>query len=557
MTTIPDLFSARVEATPEALAFAQPGDRATWREAHARVHGLASRLVELGVRPGDRVAVLGPTSGEWMIADLAILSAGAVCVGIYPTLSHDQIAYIVKDSGARVGFACTPADTARLRDAGVATVLGWEETRRGGESRALPVRAPNDLALLIYTSGTTGTPKGAMLSHRACVFQARALAPVFPASTADRTVAFLPLAHVAEHVMASYGRLVTGMTAHYVGSMESDAVLRAVAEVRPTVFGSVPRLFEKAHAKLRATIAASPRVRRQLFAWAEQRGRARRDAQSMLARLQLATADRLVLSKVRERFGGAVRYFVSGSAAIDPAILELFDACGMPVLEGYGLTECGGFCTANRLGAVRYGTVGTPVDGYEVRIAADGEVLVRSEGLFDGYLGDPELTARTLVDGWLHTGDIGELDSQGYLRITDRKKNLLVTSGGKKVAPTPIESLLASDPLFGAAMVIGERRPYLTALLVLDRTHADAGSEQTVTQRARAVAHQANTRLARFEQIRKLRIIDRELAIGSELTPTLKLRRAAVEQRFAAEIESLYNERSDPHIVEIGDASSG
>ncbi len=552
MTTVPDLLSSRVEATPDALAFAQPSDRATWRAVDGRVRGLASRLLELGVGLGDRVAVFGPTTGEWMIADLAILAAGAVCVGIYPTLSLEQIAYIVRDSGVRVGFASTAADAERLRDAGVRTVLSWEDTRVSSGSRTLPIRSPDDLALLIYTSGTTGTPKGAMLSHRACVFQARALASVFPASPADRTVAFLPMAHVAEHVMASYGRLVTGMTAHYVGSMQGDAVLRAVAEVRPTVFGSVPRLFEKAHAKLRDTIASSSQVRRRLFAWAEQRGRARLDARSLRDRLGLAVADRLVLSKVRERFGGAVKYFVSGSAAIDPAILELFDACGMPVLEGYGLTECGGFCTANRLGAVRYGTVGTPVDGYELRIATDGEVLVRSQGLFDGYLGDPALTARTLVDGWLHTGDIGELDPGGYLRITDRKKNLLVTSGGKKVAPTPIESMLASDALFGAAMVIGERRPYLTALLVLDRTHADAGSERTVAERAVAVARRTNARLARFEHIRKLRVIDRELAVGTELTPTLKLRRAAVEQRFAAEIASLYDEHGDPGILEIG-----
>jgi long-chain acyl-CoA synthetase len=602
---LPELLDERVRATPDAISFIQSGgtgradDVVSWQELKRRAEALALGLVELGVQPGDRVAVMGQTTGEWAIADFAILFAGAVSVGIYPTLTSAQIGYILRDCEAKVAFVGSKKELVELREAAenapaLEAIIGWgdaEDTTHRFESlldrgrAALAndrsvlderrrARTPDDLALLIYTSGTTGVPKGAMLSHRNCLFQARALSPVFPASTEDITVAFLPMAHVGEHVMAFYGRVCTGMAARYVGSIDSQAVLAAVQTTAPTVFGSVPRIFEKAYAKIRATVASSSPQRQRLFAWAEKRGRevsAHRAAgtvPSLRTRLEHAVADRLVFKKIRDRFGGRVRYFVSGSAPIDKEILEFFDACGMLVLEGYGLTETSGFCTANRRDAYRFGTVGRPIGGFEVRCAEDGEILVRSEASFLGYLNQPEATRIALEDGWVHTGDIGVIDAEGYLRITDRKKNLIVTSGGKKVAPAPIEALFTDEPILGPTLVIGESRPYLTAILTLDLVEARAAtgltdatpavlaSHATVATRVHAAVDRANAQLARFERIRRFRILDRELAIGEDLTPTMKLRRKAVEQRFAPEIDALYAEAAIAPVREAKELAS-
>jgi long-chain acyl-CoA synthetase len=597
---IPDLLDERVRLTPDATAFVQsrgPGradEVASWAELQRRAEAIALGLIDVGVQPGDRVAVMGQTTGQWAIADFAILLAGAVSVGIYPTLTSAQIAYILKDCSAKVAFVGSKKELVELRKAAelapsLTAIIGWgdaEDTapdvrafrdllERGSIDRDVlderrRARKPDDLALLIYTSGTTGLPKGAMLSHRNCVFQARALNRVFPATTNDVTVAFLPMAHVGEHVMAFYGRVCSGMAARYVGSIDSQAVLAAVQATAPTVFGSVPRIFEKGYAKIRATVATSSPLRKRLFAWAERTGRevsAHRAAGTVPAartRLAHAVADRLVLKKIRDRFGGRVQYFVSGSAPIDKEILEFFDACGMLVLEGYGLTETSGFCTANSRDAYRFGTVGKPIDGFEVRCADDGEILVRSEASFLGYLNQPEATSAALEGGWVHTGDIGVIDAEGFVRITDRKKNLIVTSGGKKVAPAPIEALFTDEPILGPTLVIGESRPYLTAILTLDLAEARAAtgrpsatpamlaSDATVTARVRAAVERANSQLARFERIRRFRVLDRELAIGEDLTPTMKLRRKAVEERFAPEIDALYAPEATAPVQEAG-----
>jgi long-chain acyl-CoA synthetase len=591
--TISDLVDERAAKTPGALCFEQViagrRDRADWREFKRRIDSLTLALDELGLSAGDHVAVMGQTTGEWAEADLAILGAGGISVGVYSTLTPEQIAYILTDCGARYAFVGSQTELATLlKAAGKAntqlTVVAWGDAegasgvtrfsdllRRGGEllgrdeARLRELRArrgPEDVALLIYTSGTTGVPKGAMLSHRNILSLLEQLRPLLPTDVGgnDITVAFLPMAHVAEHVIGFYGRINAGYGARYVGSLESQVVLSALTETRPTLFGSVPRIFEKAYAKIRARVAEANPRRQAIFAWAERAGRAMSrhhldgTAPPLSLRISHALADRLVLSKIRGAFGGRVRYFVSGAAPIDPEILEFFHGCGMLVLEAYGMTECCAIATVNRPERPRFGTVGQVVPGMELRIASDGEVLIRGPSVFRGYLNKPAETAETLdSEGWLHTGDIGELDADGYLRITDRKKNLIVTAGGKKVAPAPMEALLTGEPLLGPTLIVGEQRPFMTALLTLDLEEARAavGLPQAsaaelarhaeVRRRAAAAVEKANAHLARYEQIRRFRILEHELVIGSnELTPTMKLRRKAVVERFQKEIDSLY-----------------
>ena len=532
---------------------------------------------------------MGQTTGEWITADLGILGAGGVSVGVYSTLHPAQIAYLLADCKATLVFVGSRAELKTMREAVAQTALkprivGWgdaegtpdtlglrELTSRGTLLLAQKperlaelrnCRSWDDLALLIYTSGTTGTPKGAMLSHGNILSMLEAVGPLLPTDLSgnDIAVSFLPMAHVAEHVVGFYGRINAGYGARYVGSLESQAVLGALTETRPTLFGSVPRIFEKAYAKIRARVAESNPRRQAIFAWAEATGRAMSrhiltgTRPPLSLRLSHRLADRLVLSKIRNAFGGRVKYFVSGAAPIDPDILEFFHACGMIVVEAYGMTELSGIATINRPARPRFGTVGQAIPGFEIKIADDGEILVRGRAVFKGYLNKPKESAEALdAEGWLHTGDIGELDREGFLRITDRKRNLIVTSGGKKVAPAPIEALLTGETLLGPTLIIGESRSYISALLTLDLEEArevtgarTAGAAELarhpeVRKRAAAAVAKANSHLARFEQIRRFRILDQELILGSEeLTPTMKLRRQAVSAKFKVEIDSLY-----------------
>ncbi len=593
--TLSELLDERIAKTPDALCFEQTvggrHDRATWRELKHRADSLTLALDELGLQPGDSVAVMGQTTGEWITADLGILGAGGVSVGVYSTLHPAQIAYLLSDCKAKLAFVGSKAELQTMREAIAQAklqpppaIIGWgdaegvegvrglrELVSRGGQLLAQkPARLAelrrsrswDDLALLIYTSGTTGTPKGAMISHGNILSMLEAVGPLLPTDLSgnDIAVSFLPMAHVAEHVVGFYGRINAGYGARYVGSLESQAVLGALTETRPTLFGSVPRIFEKAYAKIRARVAESNPRRQAIFAWAENTGRAMsRHALAgtrppLSLRLSHWLADRLVLSKIRNAFGGRVKYFVSGAAPIDPDILEFFHACGMIVVEAYGMTELAGIATINRPERPRFGTVGQAIPGFEIKIADDGEILIRGRAVFKGYLNKPKETAEALdAEGWLHTGDIGQLDREGFLRITDRKRNLIVTSGGKKVAPAPIEALLTGETLLGPTLIIGESRSYISALLTLDleearevtgakaASAAELARHPEVRKRAAAAVAKANAHLARFEQIRRFRILDKELILGSEeLTPTMKLRRQAVSAKFKIEIDSLY-----------------
>lgn len=561
-----------------------------------RIRDLALGLERLGVARGDRVAIVSESRPEWLVADLAALTLGAVTVPIYPTLTAAQTRAILADSGARVAFVSDRTQAEKLAEVrdGVpgfdATIVMAGETgglggrtltldevaERGHDrlreswglgrqyhDRARQV-APGDLATLIYTSGTTGDPKGVMLTHANIVSNVKACCEVLGLGPDDVALSFLPLSHSFERTVA-YIYLASGVTLVFAESLET--VGRDLGVVRPTMMTGVPRAFEKMQARILEAAASAPLVRRVLFRWALAVGRAVSRARltgrrpPLFAAVQHRLADRLVLSKIRARTGGRIRYLVSGSAALPPAVAEFFHAVGLLLLEGYGLTETAPVLTVNPPDSPRLGTVGRPIPGVELRIAEDGEILARGPNVMAGYYNKPEATAAVLRDGWLHTGDIGEIDGQGYLRITDRKKDIIVTSGGKKVVPQPVENLLKASPLVAEAVVLGEKRRFPAVLIVpdfaaLERRLAELGRplgpraelvrRPDVIALYQSVVDEVNRDLAQFERLKKFALLPEEFSIArGELTPTMKVRRRVVEERYQALIDEMYAEPED------------
>jgi len=587
--TINGLFLERIRRTPTGIAY-KYYERPTrlrevsWSEFGSQVQFFSLGLASLGLEKGSRVAIIGDTGPEWTIAALGVLGVGGVSVGVYPTLTTDQLRYVLEHSEAEFivcGSRAIAETVNELREAlpAVKKVIGWggaagvtgvlpfgdlmhkgkelgEAEERHSVTR-VDVVHPDDLALIIYTSGTTGPPKGVMLSHANCTFVVEALVDILPVEDGDETVSFLPMAHVAEHIVGFYLRLVTGLTTTFAPSL--DKVLGTVQDIRPQAFGSVPRIFEKAYARIQSAAALSP-ARARLFRWASgvgvELGRRRRRGEPVSAALALKekVADRLIFSRVRRAFGGRVRYLVSGAAPISVEILEFFDAAGMRVIEGYGMTECTGACTFSRLSDIRYGSVGKPVPGVEVKIAADGEILTRGPHVFVGYYRDDDATRNAVdADGWLHTGDVGRFDADGFLHITDRKKNLIVTAGGKNVAPSNIEALLRREPLLGPVLVHGDRRKHLVALITIDPDEArsvldspglserEDADHPDVRRRIDGAVAAANQALARYEQIKKYEVVADPFTVdGGELTATFKVRRKAVEEKYADIIDAMY-----------------
>ena len=556
-----------------------------------QVRDLSLGLGALGVEAGDRVAILSESRPEWLIADFAALTRGAVTVPIYPTLPEAQVRYILADSGACAVVASDETQAAKVRavwpdlpDLSVLVVvdgapaaaaereeLDLAEARARGHRRLMDEEGlarmykeaaaaiPADrLATIIYTSGTTGEPKGVMLTHGNIVSNVLASDSVISVTDDDEALSFLPLSHAFERMVCCL-YLYKGVTISFAESL--DTIARDLQGVRPTTLTGVPRVYEKLHARIHDAVAQAPAVRRALFHWAlgvggaaSRAARAGRPA-PLATRLQLGVATRLVLSKVRERLGGRVRFVVSGSAPLSVPVAEFLFAIGVPVVEGYGLTETAPVLTVNPLEAPRLGSVGVAVPGVEIRIAADGEILARGPNVMQGYYDKPEETAGTIVDGWFHTGDIGRLDDDGYLMITDRKKEIIVTAGGKNVAPTPIEAGLKRSPIVAEAVLIGNRRPCITALLIPDfdalahelgtPAGADARGEVAarpdVKERLEAVVAAVNADLPRHEQIKEFAALPAEFGIATgELTPTLKVRRRVVEERWGDTIEALY-----------------
>jgi long-chain acyl-CoA synthetase len=600
--TLCEIFYHSVETHPKAdhLRVKRDGE---WRdisseELRRAVEELSMGLRALGVEKGDRVALLSENRPEWAYADLATLCAGAVDVPIYPNLPPAQVLYVLNDSQAKAVLVSTPAQAAKVAEvraraphlrhvirfdgppppplpSGAAVqdgTLSLEEVRARGRQalaadreavkrRAAEVR-PDDLATLIYTSGTTGDPKGVMLVHDNIVSNVHgALAAFGDFGPADVALSFLPLCHIFERMGGHYLMLHQGVTIAYAESVEK--VPANMVEVRPTIMLSVPRLYEKMYARVQEKVAADPALRQKIFRWALGVGRRafqarveHRDAGPLL-RAQRALADRLVFGKIRARTGGRLRLFVSGGAPLAREIAEFFGAVGLIILEGYGLTETSPVIAVNRPDRMKPGSVGPPLDNVEVKIAEDGEILTRGPHVMKGYYNKPEATADVLErDGWFHTGDVGLLDGDGFLVITDRKKDIIVTSGGKKIAPQPIESLLKTHPLIAEIVMIGNKRNFPSALVVPNfdnlakwgREHGvSAPSTEDLVRDERVVALYDRTvtdltqHLAQFERIKKIALLPREFTLeAGELTPTLKVKRRVVEQKYKDVIDRLY-----------------
>jgi len=557
--------------------------------ARTDVESLALGLAGLGVRRGDRVALLSENRYEWAITDLATLGQGAVTVPIYPTLTAPQCQYILENSEAQVCVVSTPAQMEKVlavaaslpklttivvmdpppaeRDPRVrpwTTVLADGERRRTADPNGFRVLAdatgPNDLATIIYTSGTTGEPKGAKLTHDNIASNVLACLEVVELKPTDSCLSFLPLCHIFERMAGLYAMLAVGSTIAYARSV--DTVAADAQEVRPTILCGVPRFFEKVYARVMDNAAQQPALRRAIFHWGLGVGQqmARLRFQGKTAGLGLGfvatIADRLVGHKVRDRVGGRIRYCISGGAPLNPKLLEFFFAIGIPILEGYGLTETSPVICLTQPGRERPGAVGPPIPGTEIRFGPEGELLVKGPGVMQGYFRNEEATRAALRDGWFHTGDVGHLDDEGFLRITDRLKDLLVTAGGKKVAPQPLEAKLKTSRWVSEAVMLGDQRPYCVALLVPNFANLEAeakakgwpaGSRREllaspgVRSLYQGVIDELNAGLAPFETIKRFELLDRDLsAEAGELTPTLKVRRKIVSQTFAGLIEGMY-----------------
>ncbi len=587
--TIPELFAAAVRERPRADCFAYrgPGGRyvsVSSERARDDVEALRLALAELGVGPGARVGILSENRLEWALADLAVLACGAADVPIYPTLLPEAIAWILRDSEPLVVFvsdADQAAKIAAIREQvpsvrhvasfddtgapGVALLAGLlargRALRAEGRATAAPTVGSDDLASIIYTSGTTGHPKGVMLTHGNFVSNVLAAATIVPLGPDDRCLSFLPLSHVLERMAGFYLMLHGGVGIAYAQGV--DTVPQDMLAVRPTLVVSVPRLYEKIYARILGTALAGPAIRKHIFFWAkrqgERRGRLLREGRPIhwWGRVKFRVADRLVFSKVRERTGGRLRVFVSGGAPLALEINEFFYAAGMLILEGYGLTESSPVLTVNTLDRLRLGSVGPPLPGTEVRIAPDGEILARGPQIMRGYHNDPEATRKVLdAEGWLHTGDIGHLDADGFLYITDRKKDLIVTAGGKNVAPQPIEGAFKHNRYVSQIVVIGDRRPYLGCLLVPNFENLVKYANRrkiAFTDLSGLVRHpeivamydrqlaRVNASLPGFEQVKRCVVLDHDFTLEEgELTPTMKVRRRVVSEKYRAQIDAMY-----------------
>lgn len=552
----------------------------SWQEADDRVRAYAHGLLARGVRKGDAFAILARNALDWALVDFALARIGAVSIPVYASSSARDVGYVVGHSEA-VGILCED-DVQRAKVLEVAAQLpglthvltfadlddlaeegrAHEAESPGALDEATAAIDEEDLYTIIYTSGTTGPPKGCMLRHR----NYYAMTGVVDLMESyyredDLMLLYLPLAHNYGRFMLLLGAKVGFTVAFLPDPLRVGEVL---PRMRPTLLPSVPRVYEKVYSAVQARLGEATGVRRRLIDWSLGVGRevSRRQAGGEAipapVRAKHGVADRLVLSKIREPLGGRLRIAGSGGAPLAAEIAEFFDSVGIRISEGYGLTECTTACTTNVPDEYRFGTVGKPLPGFDVRIAEDGEIEVRSDTVFAGYFKDPEATAAVLdPDGWLRTGDVGEFDADGFLRITDRKKDILVTAGGKNVAPQNIENELKTSKYVSQALVVGDRRPYVAALITLDpqeigRWAAEHGIEGDVAElsrdeRVRALVQEAvddaNRERSRFEQVKRFTLLPRDFSMEhGEVTPTLKLRRRAVAEHFADQIEGMYAE---------------
>ena len=580
----------RVEATSSKEAFRYvEEDRwvsLSWLQTKDKAFQLAAGLLALGIGPEDRVAIASSTRMEWVLADLAIMCAAGATTAIYPSTQHEDVRYILADSQSKMVVAEDDLQVAKVLDhldelpelinivqldgkVDHPKVIGWGDLERLGREYldahptavddVIAAIGPEDLATLIYTSGTTGRPKGVRLVQDCWTYEGAAVEAYDIISADDLQYLWLPLSHVFGKALIAI-QLYIGFTTAVDGRI--DKIVENLGVIQPTFMCGAPRIFEKVRARVMMT--ASHGVKAKIFDWAFGVGRkvspmrlAGREPSGLLA-MQYALADRLVFSKIKARMGGKIRFFVSGSAPLSREVQEWFHAAGLLVLEGYGLTEtCVPTCVNNPR-ATRFGTVGPPVPGSQVKIADDGEILIKGPGVMRGYHNMPEATEQALKDGWFATGDIGELDEQGYLRITDRKKDLIKTSGGKYVAPQKVEGVLKTVcPYISQVLVYGDGRKYATALITLDPEAIEGWAKeqglsyssveeltgsQEVHDLMEGFVTQSNEQLERWETIKKFEILRAELSVEEgEVTPSLKVRRKTVEKKYADLLNSMYD----------------
>ena len=525
------------------------------------VLAVASALVELGVRAGDHVVILSENRLEWLYCDFAIQAAGAITVPIYPNVTEEIAQRITADCEATLAIVSDASEAAKLPIAGpLRTVVSMDRevadwvvqpARQLSEiSARLAGIQPDDVCTIVYTSGTTGDPKGAELAHRNLVDVARAVMKVHPISETDYTLSWLPYSHVFERINDIFIGLMMGGQTWISRGLEH--LTDELAEVQPTILCSVPRMYEKMHAAVMARVREASAPRQAMFHWAVRVGTryAHESNKGPWLAAQHAVADRLVLASLRRRLtGGRLRFFISGGAALAREIEEFFWAIGVPILNGWGMTETSSGACSNTLTQHRFLTVGKPFPGVELKIAADGEILVNSPGNMLGYHKNPAATAEILKDGWIYSGDIGEIDADGFLKITDRKKSLFKTAGGKYIAPLQLEFALARDPLIMRSVVVGEGRPYVTALIVPDW---DAAAKQRLDE-AGLKAHiqktvdEVNSHLGNWETIKYFTLLPADFTEQSgELSLKLDVKRKVVAQHYEDQIESMYTGKTKP-----------
>lgn len=559
-----------------------------WKQVYQKVVDLAGGLRKLGVRSGDRVALFSHTRYEWTIADMAILACGGISIPIYESSTSETASYILSNAEVKVVFVDQASQLEKIRqvhkdlphlkqivifdppkgrkkEEGVYTLDQLFLLGSGvGEvafKEAVETLTPESMASYVYTSGTTGPPKGVMLTHGNFLGELLATQKVFDLTPSQEALLFLPLAHIFARVI-QFVQFQRGFVQCYAESI--DKLLDNIAEVRPHFIGTVPRIFEKVHTRVMQGVEAGSAAKKKIFNWAMDVGRQRsrtilnRKSVPFLLQLKWLVAHRLVFSKLHQKMGGRIAFFISGGAPLSLEIAEFFHSAGFVILEGYGLTETTAAITCNILNDYQVGVVGKPLPGVAIKIADDGEILVKGELVFKGYYKKPEDTALAIVDGWFHTGDIGIFDQQGFLKITDRKKDIIVTAGGKNIAPQNIESFIKTDPLISQVMVHGDKRKFLSALITLDQhevTHyakdhhiqfddySELVKNEKIYQLIKARIEEKNKQLAKYESIKKFAILDRDFSVESgELTPTLKVKRKFTSEKYRDILDKFYKE---------------
>jgi len=594
-STIPEMFQKVTDRfareTRPALMYKDGGTykNISYADLRRDVELFALGLASLGVKKGERIAIISENRPEWIISDQAIVSLGAIDVPVYPTMTAKQTEFIFNDAGVRFAIVSNQfqlnkvlrvfndvralekvilmADKGPISEPntlGFSAVMElgkkWEEENPDLLDASISLVRPEDLLTLIYTSGTTGSPKGVMLTHANLCSNIISSAQMLPIGPEDLLLSFLPLSHSFERMAGYYTCFSCGATIAFAESVET--VRDNMVEIRPTILTTVPRLFERIHSRVLKQVESSSPLRKKIFQWAigvgrdYAKARRARKVPPVLA-FKRGIADRLVYGKLRKKTGGRLRLFVSGGAALGKEFGEFFEAVGLKIIEGYGLTESSPVITVNPFEDYKFGSVGVPIKGVELKIANDGEILARGPNIMKGYWNNPLSTTETIdEEGWLHTGDIGHLDAEGFLYITDRKKHLFVSSGGKNIAPQPIENLFLSSKYIEQFMLIGDRRMFLTALIVPDfdvlKEYADSHKIR-YTDNAGLTTHpkineliekdiaDIQKDLANYERVRKFTLLDRQFSIeDGELTPTQKVRRKIVEERYAHLIERMY-----------------